>query len=123
MTIKDNLHDIETYWHLEEGALALLGLLSLLRVLGLECLTNGLIEDGVKTLLSERRALHVLCAPELTGQLEAMLILDWVLVANGKSVESLCIIAEVNLSSSEDDRNIGTVVTNFGDPLITNIVE
>lgn len=98
---------------LEEGALLLLGL-DRLRA---ENCADSLVEYVLQTLLRERGALEVLHGTNFLGHLETLLVGDGGKLLLTETLESLLVLAQIHLRAGENDRRVGAMVADFGEPL------
>jgi len=91
--------------------------------LGFEGSTNGLVKNGLETLLGQRRALHHLVASNFLAEGEGRFVSDGCLLLGGKLLDGGSIFSQINLGSDQDEGNVGAVVRNLRIPLGPQVLE
>ncbi len=82
-----------------------------------------LVENVLQSLLRQGRALHVLHRAQLSCEPFALLWGDRPLLLPRQLLQHLRIVPEIDLCSDDEARNTGTVMVNFGEPLLLHVLE
>lgn len=82
---------------------------------------DGLVENVLETLLSERRALDVLDGAELSGELVALLVGHGSQLVSGELVENHLIASQIDLGADNEAGHAGAVVVDLGEPLLLDV--
>lgn len=110
-------HDLE-----QVAASTLLGL-SFLDIRRGDNDADGLVEDGLETLLGEGRALHVLDGSNFLGHLHTLLVGDGGLALGTELLDGLLVLTKIELGTSEHDGGVGAVVGDLREPLGAHVLE
>jgi hypothetical protein len=78
---------------------------------------DSFVEDTLQVTLRECRALEVLMCADLLSNREGLLIRDGLHLPRSESLNRVAVVAEIKLGADEDDRDVGGVMFDFGEPL------
>ena len=82
-----------------------------------------LVEHVLQALLGERRALDVLHSTQFPCKSLALFSGDGPLLLPLQLLQDLGVVSQVDLRADDQARHSGTVVVNFGEPLLLHVLE
>jgi hypothetical protein len=85
--------------------------------LGSEGSTNGLVENGLKTLLGQCGALHHLVTANFLAEGESGFVSDRGLFLGSKLLDGGTVFTQIDFGSDQDEGDVGAVVRDLGIPL------
>lgn len=88
---------------------------------GLKSSHNGLVENVLETLLSERGTLDVLDGAELSSELEALISGHGPQLVTGQLVLNHLVGSQIDLGSDNEAGHAGAVVVHLGEPLLLDV--
>lgn len=78
---------------------------------------NRLIKDSLQVPLSQGRTLKILVCPDVLRGAKGFVIGDRLHPLLAQALNGVGILPQIELGADQDDRNIGSVVTDLGVPL------
>jgi len=111
------------FGRLQEAASTTRLLLSTGTTLGGKDGTDGLVEDGLETLLGQGGALEVLDGLDFLGEVQTLGVADGGELLLGQTVDGLLVLAQIDLGSDEDEGSGGAVVVDLRVPLGLHVLK